>query len=162
MILSLCEYNYWANHCVLDKADELEPDLWGAPVEVSFGSLRETLVHVLSTEWIWRRRIQEGVSPTGFPMEITFPMVETLRGFWMEEENRMRAYLASLSNVDLNRTIRYKNTKGVPYENPMWEILLHLVNHGTQFRSEAAVVLTQFGLSPGDLDYIFFLRLKTP
>ncbi len=37
-------------------------------------------------------------------------------------------------------------------------LLVHPVNHGTQHRSEAAVVLTSFGRSPGNLDLIVFLR----
>ena len=39
---------------------------------------------------------------------------------------------------------------------PMWQMLAHVVNHGTQHRSEAAVILTDAGRSPGDLDMIFF------
>jgi uncharacterized damage-inducible protein DinB len=157
-ILSLYEYNYWANHCVLDKAGELDPELWSAPAEVSFGSLRETLTHVLSTEWIWRQRIQEGVSPAGFPLEITFPTVEPMVEYWLQEERQMQDFLKDLSVEDYSRVVHYKNTKGISYSNPLWQILLHLVNHGTQFRSEAAVILTMYGRSPGDLDYILFLR----
>jgi uncharacterized damage-inducible protein DinB len=159
-LLSLYEYNYWANHCLLDKAAELDPELWSAPAEVSFGSLRETLTHVLSTEWIWRQRIQAGISPATFPLEIAFPTVDPLREYWLKEEAHMLGHLKSLTHEDFSRTVQYKNTKGASYENPLWQILLHVVNHGTQFRSEAAVILTQFGRSPGDLDYILFLRQK--
>ncbi len=159
-LISLFDYNYWANHCLLDKAVELDPELWNAPAEVSFGSLRDTMIHVLSTEWMWRQRIQEGVSPSGFPMENNFPTVELLRQYWLLEEATMLAYLASLTEGDTRRVVRYKNTKGVVYENPLWQILLHVVNHGTQFRSEAGVLLTQYGHSPGDIDYIFYLRLN--
>jgi uncharacterized damage-inducible protein DinB len=37
---------------------------------------------------------------------------------------------------------------------PVWQMLLHLANHGTQHRSEAALLLTGAGRSPGDLDLI--------
>jgi len=157
---SLFDYNYWANQRVLDKAAELDPELWKAPAEVSFGSLRDTLAHVLYTEWIWRMRIQEGSSPNGFPAEITFPTVDAMRQYWQQEESKMRQYLSGLSPEGYDKVVKYKNTKGVAYANPLWQILLHVVNHGTQFRSEAAVLLTQYGRSPGDLDYIFFLRQK--
>ena len=36
--------------------------------------------------------------------------------------------------------------------------LAHLANHGTQHRSEAAMLLTSYGYSPDDLDLIVFLR----
>jgi uncharacterized damage-inducible protein DinB len=58
----------------------------------------------------------------------------------------------------LDRTIRYRTTRGIPHQNTLWHLLLHLANHGTQHRSEAAVLLTDYGHSPGDLDLIVYLR----
>ena len=71
----------------------------------------------------------------------------------------MRSYLDGLTDDDLAAgTITYSRTEGKTYETPLWQILVHVINHGTQSRSEAAVLLTQLGHSPGDLDYMIFLR----
>jgi uncharacterized damage-inducible protein DinB len=40
---------------------------------------------------------------------------------------------------------------------PLWQAMLHVVNHGTQHRSEAAAVLTAAGHPTGDLDYDDYL-----
>jgi uncharacterized damage-inducible protein DinB len=39
--------------------------------------------------------------------------------------------------------------------------LVHMVNHGTQFRAEAGIALTAYGQSPGDLDLLLYFREKT-
>lgn len=129
-----------------------------AKAGLSFGSLRGTLVHLVSTDWMWRQRVQDGTSPSRHIPEADLPTMQEISAFWQQEESLWKTYLAAMPADELYRMVRYTNTKGVQYENPLWEILLHLVNHGTQTRSEAAVALSQLGFSPGDLDFILYLR----
>ncbi len=156
-IHSLFNYNYWVNQRILEAAAGLSPEQFSAPAGVSHGSLRSTLVHAFGAELVWRIRCQ-GSSPQGLLSEEDFPDLETLVRRWREEEGEMRSYLGGLTDHDLVGTITYSRTEGETYETPLWQILVHVINHGTQSRSEAAVLLTQLGHSPGDLDYMIFLR----
>ena len=109
---------------------------------------------------VWRLRCAEGISLSALPDENDFPTVEVLCEHWLDEEQKMRAYLNSLSDEVLTQTVHYKTTKGVPYENVLWNLLVHVVNHGTQFRGEAGIALTAYGQSPGDLDLLLYFREK--
>jgi len=157
-ILMLFDYGAWANRRILDAAEGLSQEQFTAPAGLDYGSLRGTLVHILSAETTWRKRCQEGISPSNPLVEDAFPTLAALRERWSEAEHAMAAFLASLTDDDLQRIIHYRTTKGAPYENPLWQLLLHVVNHGTQHRAEAAITLTQHGCSPGDVDLIVFLR----
>ena len=156
-IHSLFDYNYWVNQRILETAAGLSPEQFTAPGPVSHGSLRDTLYHTMGAEWAWRLRCQ-GSSPQKMLSLDDFPDLESLKRRWDEEEDAMRAYLSGLADDDLVSTVKYTNPQGEQFERPLWQILLHVINHGTQSRSEAAVLLTQFGHSPGDLDYMIFLR----
>jgi uncharacterized damage-inducible protein DinB len=159
-IAMLYDYNYWANARVLSATTRLSREHFTGPARLSHGSVRGTLVHVLGTEIVWRSRWQEGVSLSSLPAESALPTLEDLQIRWAEEERKMRAYLASLTDENLNSRLHYKSTKGAPFQNVLWHLLVHVVNHGTQFRGEAAVALTEYGQSPGDLDLLAFLREK--
>lgn len=161
-ILTLFDYNYWANDRVLAAAAKVtDAQFTALAPAVSNGSLRGALLHVLNAEWIWRMRCHEGLSPSGLLMEEDFPTLETLRTRWQTDEQTMRTFLAGLRDDDLTDPVKYKTTSGTPHENTLWHILVHVVNHGTQFRSEAAVLLSEYSQSPGDLDFIYFLRLRS-
>ena len=157
-ILTLYEYNYWANARVLNAAANVTPEQFVAPYKLSHRSLRGALVHVLVAEIVWRLRCQEGISLTALPAESEFPSFELLHTHWVEEESMMRSFLASLTDERLNQRIQYKTTRGTSFDNVLWHLLVHVVNHGTQFRSEAAVALTDYGHSPGDLDMLALFR----
>jgi uncharacterized damage-inducible protein DinB len=55
--------------------------------------------------------------------------------------------------------VRYEIPEGVR-ERTLWRCLVHVVNHGTQHRSDAAVMLTNFGQSPGGIDFTLFLNKR--
>lgn len=158
-LATLYDYSYWATGRVMHSTSQAGAEAFTASrPELYYGSLRGTLAHILTAEWIWRQRCQEGVSPAALFDPLAFPTVDALALRWKEEEIAMRAYLASLTDADLARTVEYYSTKGQPFQNTLWHLLVHVVNHGTQQRSEAAMALTAQGRSPGDLDMIVYFR----
>lgn len=156
-IRELFDYNYWANHLLLDRAENVSAEQFTAPAPHSFGSLQGTLVHTLHGERLWRLLLQ-GQDFWSELRAVDFPSVATVRQRWQEEEAAMWGYLDSLRDEDMLRIVRYEVGGGVQRERVLWHCLFHLVNHGTQHRSEAAAILTTCGQSPGDIDFTRFLN----
>jgi uncharacterized damage-inducible protein DinB len=153
----LYRYNSWANDRILDAASNLTDEQFLAPASFPYGGLRGTLTHILFAEWIWRSR-WEGSSPSSGFEPGDFPNFDTLRAKWQAEERTLNEFVKSLTDEKLNSVFQYKTTRGDALENVLWQVMAHVVNHGTQHRAEAAAMLTDFGHSPGDLDLIVYLR----
>ena len=156
-ILTLYKYNQWANAKIFNAAANITQEQFLAPASFPHGGLRGTLVHALFAEWIWRKR-WEGTSPTNRLKPDEFPTVESLRSRWAEEEKQLMDFVDHLTDEKLNSPVSYTNTSGKPFTRTLWHMMAHLVNHGTQHRTEAAAILTDLGHSPGDIDLIFFLE----
>lgn len=158
-ILILHKYNAWSNGKILDAAADITQQQFLAPSPFPHGSLQGTLMHALFAEWIWRNR-WEGTAPhfTLRWKEDEFPTVQSLRARWVDEETRLMQFVAKVTEERLYSKIKYVSTEGVPHERVLWETMAHLVNHGTQHKTEAAAILTGLGHSPGDIDLIVYLN----
>jgi uncharacterized damage-inducible protein DinB len=156
MIRTLYRYNAWANAQVLDAAARVTPAQFVAGGGASFDSLRDTLVHTMAAQWLYLERWQ-GRSPTAMPAGPEFADVPAVRARWDEIERATEAFVAGLTDARLAGTVAYLNFKGERWAYPLWQQMLHQVNHATQHRSEAAVMLTHFGCSPGLLDLLYFI-----
>lgn len=151
------EYNYWANGRILSAAKNIMPEQLLASAEFPYGSLRATLVHIIDAEYGWRGlfendKFNDEMNPEGFA-----DILSIAERFQMEEQ-AMRAYLNGLTDEDVESHKKYFTDKGEPRDRILWHCLYHVVNHGTQHRSEAAAILTNFNASPGDLDFTVFLN----
>jgi len=157
VILTLYQYNAWTNAKILGSASNLTQEQFLAPVPFPHGSLRGTLVHALFAEWVWRRRWEGSPqNPVWQPEE--FPTFESLRARWADEAPRLMDFVANVTEERLYSKIEYISTEGNPHERILWETMAHLVNHGTQHKTEAAAILTNLGFSPGDIDLIVYLN----
>lgn len=153
----LYKYNSWANARILNAALNVTQEQFVAAAAHPHKDLRHTLTHTLFAEWLWRKR-WEGDSPTQWINPEDFPTFDSLRARWGEEEKVLNEFAASVTDEKLNSVFQYKTTRGDPREDVLWQVMAHVVNHGTQHRSEAAAMLTELGHSPGDIDLIVYLR----
>ncbi len=154
-IRALYDYSAWANGRILDTADRLGlKQFIGA--NGGSGSIREILAHTAWAQWTWLGRWQ-GAAPRPRWDAAEFPSVASLRARWNGVEEETHDFLAGLEEGDLARVFSYVNSRGETWRYPLWQALLHQANHATQHRSEAALLLTQCGSSPGDLDFLIYV-----
>jgi uncharacterized damage-inducible protein DinB len=153
----LYAYNRWANARILDAAAQISDAQFLAPGPFPHGGVRGTLVHASFAECAWRMRWQGSAAHVRWKPE-EFPTVASLAARWREEEIRLMEFIAGLTDRALTAELAYTSTEGGRHRRVLWETMAHLVNHGTQHRSEAAAMLTQMGHSPGDIDLIVYLN----
>jgi uncharacterized damage-inducible protein DinB len=153
----LFDYNAWANRRVLEAAEKLSVEQFVQRIESSFPSVRDTLAHIYGAEWIWLERFQ-GRSPSALPASAEFTDISLLQQQWLEHEARLLSFVRGLTQADLDREIEYKTLKFGVYQNPLWQSMLHMVNHGTYHRGQVTTMLRQLGAQPILTDLMHFYR----
>jgi uncharacterized damage-inducible protein DinB len=154
-IRDLYAYSAWANARILDTAEQLTPEQFTTSGD-GFDSVRDTLVHTASVQWLWLERWRE-TSPPELWDPADFADIAALRSRWEAVEAATSEYVATLREPDLARVMSYVNFQDERWAYPLWRQLLHQVNHATQHRSEAALLLTRLGYSPGWLDLLVYV-----
>ncbi|MEW6086092.1 MAG: DinB family protein [Chloroflexota bacterium] len=153
-ISALIAYNFWADDRILTACEQVSVDEFTREITPNpgWGSLRGILVHALDTEYGWRLILQ-AQDASEIMDEADFADVATLRTRWDVERMAWLTYESGLNEVTLNKGYGEDPKASLK----VWQKIVHVVNHGTQHRSEAAAVLTGFGQSPGELDFDTFL-----
>lgn len=158
-IQALYDYNRWANARVLDAVSKLSAEQFTRDLENSFRSVRETLVHILSAEWIWLER-WNGTSPKSMLGAAELSGVDAIRKRWDKVENERADFIRSLSEAKLATAISYANTRGQTFAYPLWQMLVHVANHSTYHRGQITTLLRQVGAKPVGTDFLAFYDAK--
>jgi uncharacterized damage-inducible protein DinB len=159
-VVNHLQYHRWATEQVLAETVELGSEQLLQNLKGSFPSIYDTLKHLYQSDRIWLDRLEQRPAGTSADYEVPGCMWE-LRDEWLPLQDRIIEIARPLNAEDLSRTISYKNLAGQPFSDPLWEVLLHIVNHGTHHRGQVTTMLRQLGLKPTNLDLIrYFRQLK--
>jgi uncharacterized damage-inducible protein DinB len=151
----LYDYGYWANRKLLGVVSQLTLEQFTQPVAGSYGSIRNTLVHVLSAEWGWLDRC--GGPTRGDRLNpADYPTVESLIQAWTRVEAYMRAFLAGLRDEDLARRIDFAIGTGPKQSGLLGDLMQHGAVHAVHHRGQVAMLLRMLGYVPGDFDLLFY------
>lgn len=139
------KYNLWANLRLLDACAQLSDAQLDATMKGTYGSVRETLMHLLASEEGYGRHFT-GTTPTPPLKEFT-----TFAGF---DELRRRAeqsgkeLIAIAEQRDLSE-IFYLD--GGTYEAPAIVVVIQAIDHAIDHRSQIATLLSQHGIELPEL-----------
>jgi uncharacterized damage-inducible protein DinB len=150
-IVTLYEYNRWANGRMLEAAEKLDAAAFVKDLKNSFPSVRDTLAHILGAEWVWLRRWHGG-SPTKLVAGSEFPSAASLRERFQAVNREREAFLASLTEGRLQQPFDYKDLAGNAMRLPLVQSMQHVVNHGTYHRGQVTTMLRQLGATPISTD----------
>jgi uncharacterized damage-inducible protein DinB len=149
----LYNYHFAENRIIWDRyVTPLSQEQFTRSVDYSHGSVRNQVVHLVSADetWFCEMRgveIPEALDPAGFDDRAK------LRAHWDDVEQAMRAYLAALRDEMLFE----KPFPGEDKNLILWQVLIHVVNHGTDHRAQLLRILHDLGIKTVSQDYIFYV-----
>ncbi len=149
------DYHFAENRTLWDRyITSLSYEQFTQAMSYSHGSVREQLVHLISVDEIWFSELQ-GVEPSEPFPPATVDDRQIMRAHWDRVEQMMRAYLATLQDDSLcDRPIKEPEEDK---ELIVWQVLLHVVNHGTDHRAQLLRSLNDLGCETTSQDYIFHI-----
>jgi len=164
----LARYNTWFGQHLYDACEQLSDQERKRDRGAFFGSIHNTLNHLLWGDRLWLARFAAHDAATAdafgnglldLPPGAVHATV--LYDDWAELRRQralldaaIESWLAAMPDDFPSRTMRYSNTKGVQREHPAWMALTHFFNHQTHHRGQVTALLMQAGVDPGMTDLI--------
>ncbi|HLY73316.1 MAG TPA: DinB family protein [Planctomycetota bacterium] len=151
----LCGYTLWADGKMLDASSKLSPEHWTKDLGSSLKSVRDTVVHIASAQWIWISR-WKGESPMAMWTAADYPTQASVLERWRPLRSELASFVAEQTEDSLRRPISYRNLKGDPFTYPLGHLMLHFGNHSTYHRGQVTTLLRQLGAQPESTDLILY------
>ncbi len=156
-IKKMYQYHFAMHRKVWDKCiSTLTDEQFVQDVGYSWGSIRNQCYHVIRVDGRWFSRIK-GVSLPDYGLEPDYPTKASIRAFWDKVEKDIMTYLDTLTSSDLEREISFDMPhRGGMKTNQVWEILVHVINHGTDHRAQILGMLHQMGAPTMEHDMMLY------
>ena len=159
MLVTQFGYNAWANGRILNEAAKVDDEQLNMASVVGERSLRQILVHLAQVEKVWRLLAEMGhVERDQLPDDDSLRNVDAIQRVLVEEQHKMGTYLSGLEEDELAAELTITRWDGIKVVMTRWHMLAHLLMHSMQHRSETAVLVTNYGHSPSDIDFLFYVR----
>jgi uncharacterized damage-inducible protein DinB len=148
------EYHFAENRKIWDNyISSLSYEQFTQNVDYSHGSVRNQIVHLMNVDDGWFRELQ-GHESSDFLSPANLDEREIIRVHWDRVEQDMRGYLAKLQDgILFEKPITFGKDKDLI----VWQVLIHVVNHGTDHRAQLLRILHDLGIKTESQDYIFFV-----
>ena len=155
-IKTLFEYHYAAFDRIRDCAAALSQEQFVADSRYSVGSVRNQLAHCLRVDIRWLARLNRQAPPA---MDFAdFPNQATLWREWDAVREQVMAYVGQLTPTELDEVVDlHFPERGGSRQSRRWQILLHMINHGTDHRAQILALLAGFGAATFEQDLILHL-----
>jgi uncharacterized damage-inducible protein DinB len=154
-ILTQFEFLYWLRDGALAKAAELSDAEFLDAGTVAYRDLRSTLVHELDVERSWRLRLQ-GAPREAWDLDLeaaTYADVAAVADPWQRDKGEMLEWLSGLTDEELAAPVKVNALEGFALST----YLVHVVMHGVESFSAAAILLHRAGHSMGDVGFLDFI-----
>ena len=154
----MARFNQWVNRRIYQCVAQLDDGDYRKDRGAFFGSIHNTLNHLLVVDRLWGGRIRGVDSGITSLSQILYDDFGALEEARVHEDARLVELVDGLSEKQLNRPVQYQRMIGTGTEEARaGHILITLFNHQTHHRGQVHTMLTQSGVTPPDLDVIFYL-----
>jgi len=154
VFLDLYRHHLWANLSLLEACERLPDSALDAGATGTYGSIRDTLVHLLAAEGRYLTAMSARDEPANPLKEGTFPGIAELGRHARVSGEELIALAAKATS---NETIRVERG-GQQFEIPISVFFAQAINHGTEHRAHVCTALPQHGTEPPNLDVWTYLR----
>lgn len=155
----LYNYDCWATEKLFKVISQLTAEEFTQSVAGSYGSIRNTMVHVISAEWGWLDRCGGAArGPKLAPAD--YPTAASLIELSHRVEQHLGEFFSTLKDDDLKRIVEYSNPHGDKRAGLLAELMQHAANHGVHHRGQVALLLRMQGYDPGFLDMLVYYAEK--
>jgi len=155
VVRELLLYMLWADRLTLKAARDVRPEDLTRDAGISFGSLLGTMAHMAGSQRMWLSRFSG--NPIGrVPTIEDFPDLPSWIHGWEETAAGIEAFLAGVTDEQLAAPLTWTTTTGETFTRPLWQPVLHLVNHTTYHRGQVVSLLRQMGYQTPKTDLVYY------